>query len=158
MGRRSVLAGVAVFVVVVAIATGPLVGVDATRKPVTQFGEGTATVEGVTTDTTAFRVTDGRFGTGVAYVRVPTATVRVSAVEDRPRLLYLVSVPALGVELTASTVVTTPGSYRLAPDDRGLARDAPDASSYSGRLTVRVQSFEADRTVYDRNLTVEVAA
>ncbi|MBX0295508.1 hypothetical protein [Haloarcula nitratireducens] len=157
MTRRYLLTGVALFVVVVSVATGPLTGVDVTEQRVTEFGDGTATVESVAVDTGAIRVTDGRFGTGVSYLRVPTATVAVASVTDRPRLVYRVSVPALDVELTETTVVTKPGTHRLAPDDRGMARGTADGSSYTGTLAVRVQSFTTDRTVYRENVTMEVA-
>ncbi|MBV0924282.1 hypothetical protein KTS45_08715 [Halomicroarcula limicola] len=158
MTRRDLLTGVALFVVVVSVATGPLTGVDVTEQRATEFGDGTATVGAVTVDTAALRVTDGRFGTGVSYLRVPTATVTVTSVSDRPRLVYRVLVPALDVELTETAVVSKTGTYRLVPDDRGMARGAADASTYDGTLAVRVQSFTTDRTVYRENVTVEVAA
>ncbi|WP_135305678.1 hypothetical protein [Haloarcula amylovorans] len=158
MTRRYLLTSVALFVVVVSLSTGPLTGVDVTQQRVTEFGDGTATIGAVTVDTAAFRVTDGRFGTGVSYLRLPTATVTVTSVTDRPRLVYRVVVPALDVELTETTIVTKPGTYRLAPDDRGMARGTADRSDYSATLTVRVQSFTTDQTIYRENATVEVAA
>ncbi|MBX0322828.1 hypothetical protein EGH21_07265 [Halomicroarcula sp. F13] len=157
MVRRYLTTGVALFVVVVSLSTGPLAGADVTNERATDFGEGTATVSSVDVEAASIRVTDGRFGTGVEYVRPPTATVSVESVTGRPRLVYLVSIPNVDVELVETTVVTGPGTYRLEPEDHGMATGTADAGTYDGTLTVRVQSFTADRTVYRENVTVEVA-
>ncbi|QIO21631.1 hypothetical protein [Haloarcula sp. JP-L23] len=157
MVRRYLVAGVALFVVVVSLSTGPLAGSDVTAERVSDFGEGTATVSSVRAETAAIRVTDGRFGTAVEYLRPPTATVHVASVTGRPRLVYLVSVPDIDVDLVETAVVRRSGTYRLVPEDKGLARGTAEAETYDGTLTVRVQSFTADRTVYRENVTVEVA-
>jgi len=147
---------VALLVAVVLVVTGPIVGVDASREPVTEFGDGSATVADVGTDADAFRISEGRFGTGVDYLRMPTATVTVGSVIDRPRLVYAVAIPALEIDRFETTVVTGSGRYRLAPDDYGMAAGTADSQSYTGTLTVRVQSFTTDQTVYRENVTVEV--
>ncbi|WP_254273046.1 hypothetical protein [Haloarcula marina] len=157
MARRYLSSSVALLVVVVALVTGPVVGVDVTSDPPSAFGDGTATVDEVAVETETLRVTGGRFGTGVEYVRVPTATVTVATVTDRPRLVYVVAVPGLDIELTDSVVVTDAGTYRLDPGDRGLESGSATATQYEGRVAVRVQSFTDAKTVYRENATVEVA-
>jgi hypothetical protein len=157
MVGRDPVAAVGALVVVVLVATGPLTGLDVTGAEATTFGEGDATIDGVELDASALVVTDGRFGAAGPYLRPPTAAVTVSSVSDRPRLVYVVAVPALGVDRTETAVVTSPGTYRLAPDDRALAPGTA-TGSYDATLTVRLQSFETDRTLVRANTTVEVGA
>ena len=144
------------FLVLVLVGTGPLAGVDVTRASPSTFGDGNATVTDVTVDRSELALTPGRFGANVTYLRVPAATVTADSVTDRPQLLYIVSVPGLDIELVGRRVVTGPGSYRLAPDDRAMPPGRADGS-YEAVLTVRVQSFGASRTVSHTTVTVEVA-
>ena len=147
---------IAVVIVVSLVATGPLIGVDATGPQATEFCDGTASVADVSIETSALAVTAGRFGTEVDYLRVPAAVVRVASVDGRPRLVYVVEVPALGVSRIEQVVVTDPGTYRVDPDDRAFERGSLSNESYDGTLTVRVQSFTDSTTVYRENVTVEV--
>jgi len=138
------------------VATGPLVGVTAVGPSESGLGEGTATVEDVHL-ATPLSMTPGRFGTGVVYLRIPDAGVELSAVEGRSRLVYRVAVPALGFDRVGTRTIAT-GRTRAAVEmsDRAFAPAAVNASRYRARVTVRVQSFAIDRTVFDRNVTVEV--
>lgn len=154
MERGDPVVGVGILVVVVLAAAGPLTGVDvSTAEP--RFGDGDAAGT-ATVDETALEITPGRFGSEFAYLRVPAATVTVGSVTERPRVLYVVSVPGLDVERTASAVVTGPGSYTLAIDAVALAPGA-DTGVYEATMTVRVQSFSAERTLYRANTSVEVS-
>ena len=146
----------AVVIVVSLVATGPLVGVDATGPPATEFGDGTASVADVTVDTGELAVTAGRFGTDDDYLRVPVAVVDVESVSGRPRLVYVVEVPALDLSLTEQAVLTSTSTTRLNPDDRGFERGSLANESYDATLTLRVQSFTESTTVYRENVTVEV--
>jgi hypothetical protein len=158
MTPRQVPVVVAVVVCVSLVVTGPLLGIDVTRQSATAFGEGSASVSAVEIQSDRFQVTPGRFGTGVDYVRIPAASVTVDAATGRPRLLYLVSVPALDVDIVTTTLVTgAPRTYELTPGDQGIERGRATNRTYEGTLTVRVQSFTADRTITTRNVTVEVA-
>jgi len=154
--RRSIPAVVAALVVVTLLVTGPLTGVDATQQSATALGDGTATVSDVTVDTAALRVTPGRFGTDVAYLRIPDATIRVTEAVDRPRLVYRIVVEELGVSVTETTLVTGPSTYRLDPDHQGIAASAADGRQYNATVEVRVQSYSSDQTVFQENVTVEV--
>ncbi|MBV0903773.1 YbeD family protein [Haloarcula salina] len=146
----------ALFVLATLVATGPLVGVGAFEPRATTIGDGTASVGGVHVDTTQFRVTDGRFGTAVPYLRVPDASVTVDAVTGRPRLLYQISIPRLDASMTSERVFSTAGTYRLAPGDRALEPSSVGRERYNGTVRITVQSFEATETVYDENVTVAV--
>jgi hypothetical protein len=141
------------FVVFVLVGTGPLAGVDVTSASASTFGDGNATVADVTVDQSELTLSPGRFGTNVTYLRVPTTTVTVENVTDRPQLLYIVSVPGLDIRLVESEVLTGPGTYRLAPDDRAMPTGRADAS-YEATLSVRVQSFTTDRTLARTTVTV----
>jgi hypothetical protein len=151
MARWVTAAGL--FVVFVLLGTGPLTGVDVTGASETSFGDGDATVSEVTVDQSELALTPGRFGANVTYLRVPTATVTVDGVTDRPQLLYIVSVPGLDTKLVERRVVTGPGTYRLAPADRALAHGTADGT-YEVVLSVRVQSFTTDRTLARTTVTV----
>lgn len=146
---------VAVFVVLSLVATGPLVGLDVTQGSPDSFGEGTATVTAVDIEDSEFRVTAGRFGTDVSYLRVPTASVTVGSVTGRPRLVYVVRVPSADINVVSTTLVTDPSrTYTLDPGDQGIERDSI-REPVTATVTVRLQSFTVDRTITRRNVTVE---
>lgn len=153
---RSLPQLLAALVVVTLLVTGPLTSVDATKQSATALGDGTATVSDVAVETAALRVTPGRFGTDVAYLRVPTATVRVTGVTGQPRLVYRIVVGELDVSIIETTLVTGPSTYRLAPDHQGLAASTMDGRQYDGTIEVRVQSYSSDETVLRENVTIEV--
>lgn len=155
MVRRDWVAVVGALVVGVLVATGPLTGLDVMSGGTSTFGDGDATVDGINLAVADLTVTDGRFGADGPYLRLPTATVTVSSVTDRPRLVYVVAVSDLDINRIETRVFTRPGRYVLAPDDRALAPDT-SPGSYNVTLFVRVQSFETDRVVLRTNTTVEV--
>lgn len=142
-------------VVGVLAATGPLVGLDVGPGQ-TGLGEGTATVEDVRLES-PLSMTPGRFGTGVVYLRIPAADVALSSVEGRSRLVYRVAVPTLGFDRVGTHTIA-PGRTRVTVgmSDRAFVPGGLDARTYRARVTVRLQSFTVDRTVFDRNVTVEV--
>jgi len=140
----------AVAVVLAALLlTGPL-GVDVTADR--SLGDGTATVEADPPET--LRITDGRFGADIAYLRVPETAVDVRAVEGSPRLVYEVGVPELGVEERAYRVVDRPGTVRMRVPHREV--DAAGDGPYRGYVAVRVQSFDSYETVSNRSVEVTV--
>jgi hypothetical protein len=140
-------------VVATLVATGPLVG-PGPGDSGSGLGEGTASVEEVSLGTGA-SMTPGRFGTGVVYLRIPVARVALSDVEGRSRLVYRVAVPELGFDRVGTRTVA-PGSTRatVGMSDRAFAPATVNASTYRVRVSVRVQSFAIDRTVFDRNVSV----
>ena len=146
----------AFLVVLVVFVAGPLTGIDVTSAGQPTVGDGDMTVDTVSVDGSALATSPGRFGADVTYLRIPTATVAVESVTGRPRVVYHVSVPGLDVDRVATRVVTTPGTYRLTPDDYAL-EPGTTAGTYEAALAVRVQSFGASRTVSHTTVTVEVA-
>ena len=147
-------------VVVILLLTSPLVNVlGVTAQNPTTIGDGTATASVERLDTDALTIDRGRFGTGVVYLRIPEATVSVTDIEGRPRVVYQIRVPELGVDAVTTELLTGDGptTVRLGPRDRGLDPAAVTNRTYRGVVTVRVQSFEQDRTVYAVNETIEVS-
>ncbi|WP_434531241.1 hypothetical protein ACODNH_08245 [Haloarcula sp. NS06] len=149
---------VALLILVTLVVTGPLVGVDAVRTQPTTIGDGTAAISSVQLPTSEIRITNGRFGTNVAYLRVPDASVTVDSVTGRPRLLYQVAVPALDISREDEQVLSDgqSGTYRLAPGDRAVRWSSLERDAYRGTVLLQVQSFETSETIVAENVTVQV--
>lgn len=158
---RRLQLGTAAVVLVVLVLSGPLVGVvDLTpeSRGAAELGDGTAEASVVGDPTADLAITPGRFGTNVSYLRVPPAVVDVRQVEDRPRLLYIVRVPALNFERSVTEPLDerVDGRVTLRMDDRAFQHARIRNESYNATVVVRVQSFEVSRTVYRRTATVPV--
>jgi hypothetical protein len=138
------------------LLSGPLFGVGPPDS--TELGEGTASVASVSIPVEEVVVNEGRFGTGTWYLRVPDATVAVDGVEGDPRLVARIEVPGLNVDSTDTKQLTAgaTGRHRLALGSIPLGPNRPGGGPYRGRLTVRVQSFSVDQTVYNQSVAVEV--
>jgi hypothetical protein len=121
-------------------------------------GDGTADVSVVSLSSDRLRIDDGRFGTGVQYLRIPDVRVRVGAVDGDPRIVYRVEVPALDVDEAATKSLTTRDGQTVTVRgvDQAFAPDEITADRYDARVTVRVQSFDVDETVVSANETVAV--
>lgn len=138
------------------LATGTLGSGGAPDRSADGLDDGTATVRSVgLTDAPA--ITDGRFGTGVAYLRLPDATIDLESVDGRPRAVYSVEVPGLDFDRASTTSLAgDPSRVTIGMADRAFEYDAIDRGAYEARVTVRIQSFAVDRTVLERNASVEV--
>lgn len=103
-------------------------------------------------------VNEGRFGTETWYLRVPDATVTVDSVAQDPRLVARLEVPGLNVDRAETKQLTggATGRHRLGLGSIPLGPNRPGGGPYRGTLTVRVQSFSVDETVYNESVTVEV--
>ncbi|WP_226022088.1 hypothetical protein [Halomicrobium salinisoli] len=158
MSVRALEVAVVGIVLATLAASGPAGLLDAPTHRPTALGDGTADAEISSLPADDLRIDRGRFGTGTWYLRVPEATVAVDAVEGTPQVLYRVQVPVLDADAEARRLLGSGdgATVGLAPGDVGLGPDAPDGP-VRARVTVAVQSFEVHRTVYDRNVTVEVA-
>lgn len=146
------------FVLAGAVLTGPLFGIFGTDSGSDGLGDGTASIESVSVSTDDIVVTHGRYGTDTWYLRVPDSAVAVRNVEKRPRLIAQVIVPELNVEET-ETKQLSPGSvgtHRLTLGSIAIGPNRPTNDTYRGHLTVRVQSFTVDETVYNETVAVEV--
>ena len=120
-----------------------------------ELGEGTATVTVVEPTQETLVVTEGRFGTGATYLRIPDLVVDVEQREGRPRLIYRVTVPELEIDEQETTLLPASGRVRLPADDVGFEDVEP--GTYDGHLVVRVQSFTNDTTVLNRSVEVRAS-
>jgi len=157
-GRESRLTAgriAAGLIVATLLVAGPPFGVDVVSSGDERLGEGTANATVVQSAGDGIRVTEGRFGTGVWYVRLPDLVVDVERYRGQPRVQYAIAVPELGVDRTETTLVTSTGRLRIPVDDKALA-ERPANASYRGTVRVRVQSFSAERTLLDRTVEVTV--
>ncbi|MFD1587977.1 hypothetical protein ACFR9U_13400 [Halorientalis brevis] len=153
---RALTIGVILFVLLI---SGPAVGVvDLTPEQSSpdSLGDGTADVTMASDPAKDLRIDEGRFGTGVYYLRMPPAVVDVSSIEGRPQLTYKVSVPGLDYTDSTSEMVDSTGRTTVHLDDRAFAPKSIKNDSYRAEVVVRVQSFEMDTVVYHRNVTVTV--
>lgn len=160
MEASTVVSLVAVAVVLAALAlTSPAVGPIDARGDAQSLGDGTASVDNVALEHDPV-ISPGRFGTDVAYLRVPDVTVQLSSVTGRSRVVYRVAVPALDFDRVADRpLAPDDGSARtVGMSDRAFAPETIRRDAYVATLTVRVQSFAADTTHYRSNVTVEVRA
>lgn len=144
-------------VVVALVLSSPIFGLSITQSgPPSTVGDGNATVSSVDVDADSVHISPGRFGTDVSYVRLPDASVAVGDVEGSPRIVYRVEIPALDIDHSAENVLSGSGPKTVRLTDVAVRPDRLSADSYDGRLSVRIQSYEVDRVVYNESLTVEV--
>ena len=156
--ERATVWGVVSLVVVTTLVSGPLVGaVDLTTEPEMDFGTGSMTVDSVTLPDRA-TLSVGRFGAGEYTLRVPDASVEISAVDGRPLLVYRLSIRERGY--TRSTVhfvsQKNVGTYPLSLSDDSFDRASVANDSYQGRLEVIARANERSRVITAQQITVEV--
>lgn len=158
MDVSSTVTGLSVAVVLgMLVLTGPLVGSPGADRAASELGDGTATVRGVEL-TDSLSMSEGRFGTGVVYLRVPDVAVDFASTSGRSRLVYRVAIPDLGFDRVGTAPVDpTTTRRRVGMADRAFAPDSLDRDQYRVTVSVRVQSFAVDRTVFQRNVSVEAA-
>lgn len=139
------------------LLTSPVLGLVTVDPPSSRdVGDGSATVSSVSVPTEEIRLTQGRFGTDVTYLRVPDALVTVDSTTGKSRLVYRVQIPELDVDLDGTKPVEPghTGSYRIRVPDRALELSRRSGETYQGTVTVRVQSFTVDRTVANETIQV----
>lgn len=139
------------------VLAGPVGGLDVTSES-SDLGGGTATVADVELGQ-ATTLEAGRFGTDRAYARGPVATVTVHSVTGTPRLVLRTEIPALEYEGVATELLEpdTNGRHRLSIPDEPFSPAAVAVDTATVRTTVRVQSFDGNWLVFERNRTVGVA-
>jgi hypothetical protein len=159
---RAALAWALGVIFLLSLATGPQVGV--LDVPAQQtfggggLGEGNASITAVEFDGRV-RFEAGAYGTDVYHLRASSISLRVADVTERPMLLYKLTVPELGYSRQTNVVLDRsrrgPMTVDLAPDtfDRG----AIDQETYRGTVRLVVRGAGPDRTVFERNVTIEVA-
>lgn len=150
--------GVVVVILLTLVASGGVTGDESVVGSPTVIGDGTADASIETLPTERLRIDDGRFGTGVVYLRIPDARVRVGNVTGTPRVVYRVEIPALGVDDTSTRLLAQSGQRTVTVEgvDRAFDPDTITETGYTATVSVRIQSFEVDTTVTSVNETVEV--
>lgn len=145
-------------VIVTLAFSGPLVpGLSFTGGDTpTIVGDGNATVSEITVETGDFRFSEGRFGTGVIYLRAPPASVDVTSVTGQPRIVYRLRVPALHVDRVGTRMLSGPGDVTVRMDDRAFPPGALSQPRYHAVVTVHVQSRTVYRTVFNASIELEV--
>lgn len=157
---RLAVYGVFVLVVLVAVATGPHVGVlsippgglGGSDDP----GTGFAAVSVVSAPETGSLA--GETYGDVHYLRIPEATVAVSRVQGAPLLTLSLDVPELGYQRSSVYTIGERG-----PDTRsyGVSRsaiesDRIDQPVYDGRLRIVLKDDRGRTVVYEGPITVRV--
>lgn len=151
---RSVLATVLVLL--------PMVLFGVTQPAPVPLGDGTASIEVVSPDENSLRIDRGRFGSGAVYLRLPDLVVEASDVTGRPRVVYTIAVPRLDLDRQRTQLLRETGRVRVHMSDRAYPPrwskfgELPQAGTYTGHLSVRVQSFSTNRVVLNRTVTVRV--
>lgn len=155
-GRR-IEWGVVGVVVLSLVVAGPVASGSEAQYPST-FGDGDATVSVDSFPADSLVVNSGQFGTDVYYLRIPDVVLTVEDVRDQPRLVYRVEIPELGVDESMTRVLSEgrPGSRRIRGIDRAFDGSELSESTYTATVSLRVQSFEVDRTITSTNTSVEV--
>lgn len=152
---QRLLVGVVLVTLVISGPAVPGVSLTQSSQP-TALGEGNATVTAVEIAESDVKITPGRFGTDVLYLRGPDANVQLEGVDGQPRIVYRIEIPALDVETATTRLLAGPGKLTVRLDDRAFLPDQVDEERYDGELTVRIQSFSTDRTLLREQITVEV--
>lgn len=157
--RVAVYAAVAI-VLGTALVSGPLVGaVDFTHERGETFapGSGSADVSVVSTPERA-RLDRGSFGSGAYNLRVPDATVRITAVSGQPILVYKIRIPDLGYTRSTAHFLdsSSEGRTTVSIEADALDPDGIDRDSYPGELVVLVRADGGDEVLYRGPITVEV--
>lgn len=156
---RQVAWGVVGVIVATLLASGAVFGAsDADPGTQGEIGDGDASAAVESLPTEQLKIDRGRFGTGVLYLRVPDARVSVTDVRETPRLVYRVEIPDLNVDETATRTLRA-GQTRtvtLSGTDVAFEPGSVDSGSYDATVSIRVQSFQVDRTILSSNESVQV--
>jgi len=157
--ERATVWSVVGLVVATTLVSGPLVGaVDLTTEPDTDtLGSGSVTVGSPSLPAEA-TITAGRFGAGQYTLRVPDATVEITAVEGRPILAYRLSIPQRGYSRSTAHFLTArnAGTFSLSMADDSFDPSTVDRSEYSGAIEIVARANGSERVVANRTITVTV--
>lgn len=158
-GERGVVCGVVGLIVATTLVSGPLVGaVDFTAEPDnSELGTGAATIDSVSLPDRA-TLTAGRFGAGEYTLRVPDATVELSAVEGRPILVYKLSIDSRGYTRSTTHFVSdrNVGRFPLSLSEDRFEPDTVEEDEYQGRLEVILRANNESREIASKAIPVEV--
>jgi hypothetical protein len=155
---RAVEWGVVTVLLVVALASGPLVGaVDLTHELPSNYGEGALTVGAVSAPETA-TIDRGSYGEQSYQLEVPDATIEVESISGRPIVAYSLTIRDLGYTRTTTHFLSerSTGNRTLSMESDTFDPSKIDRSQYAGELEIVVRGTDGEQTVYRGNVTVSV--
>lgn len=157
---RLVAYSVGGLIVVLALATGPFVGLvpipeggfGAEATP----GEGSASVHVRSAPDTA-TLSAARYG-DVHYLSVPDVSASVTGVSGKPLVTTSISIPAMGLQRSSVFTLRDNGaSERSFTVDRSSIDSARvDRSEYRGSLRIVLRESAGKTVVYDEPITIRV--
>jgi len=158
---RLAVYGVAGFILMVTLVSGPLVGaVDLTQEPTgctEPIGSGSATVD-VDSLPDSATISKGQFGAETYYLDVPDGSATVTNVTGQPILSYTISIPELGRTAGPTLFLCADQSsqqtlsiQRLTIDENTL-----DDEAYDATLTLILRGDGEEVLVREQSITVEV--
>lgn len=156
---QGLAATTAVVVVVVSVASGPLVGaVDLTAEPTAPAppGVGSADVEVLSVPET-IALERAAFGGGTFHLDGPPARLSVGAVSGNPVIEYVVRIPGVGlIDIHEYHVHETPDrTIGMTFRPMELSPNRVTGEEYEGTIEIRLQSDEP-AVLYEGPVTVEV--
>jgi len=158
MTNGVVPATFALFVAILAVASGPLVGaVDVTQQE-TPTGDGNVALSIDSVPTGQVTLERGRFGSGRYHLAAPPAAVTVDRVEGNPAVRYTIDIPSLWITATSRyELAGTEGTQlELRPEPIGISPQRVDRDSYDAILTIWVREGDRERQVLLERITIEV--
>jgi hypothetical protein len=148
----------ALFVSILAVASGPLVGAVDVSQQGPPAGEGTAAVTVDSMPTEQIILERGQFGSGRYHIDAPSAVITVDRVAGNPTLRYTVDIPSLWITATSryELAETSETQMHLRPEPIGISPQRVDRDSYDGVLTIWIREGDRERQVFVEQITIEV--
>lgn len=148
----------ALFVSILAVASGPLVGaVDVTQQE-TPPGEGSTVVSVNAVPTGQVTLERGRFGSGRYHLAAPPGAITVDRVEGNPAVRYTIDIPSLWITATSRyELAGTEGTQmELRPEPIGISPQRVEQDRYDAILTIWIREGDRERQVFVERITIEV--
>jgi hypothetical protein len=157
---RAVVAGTVGILLLVTVASGPLVGLELTSEA-SEFDPGTGnlnvTVESVPDSGT---LQQASHGAGTHHIRVDPVRLQIHAITGQPMVAYQLYVPALDHTRTSVHFLDAErtGAYDLPLDPSQLDPDRidEDVDSYDATISVVVRDGDGERVIAEADLELEV--
>lgn len=157
---RASVWGAIVVVLVVSLASGPLVGaVEFTHASENDAPPGSGHARATVLSTPdSVALEKGEYGSGSYYLRVPDAVVRLEGVSGQPLLTYKLYIRELGYSRGTTHFLspTSEGRMEVSLSTDAFAPDRIQQEQYRGELILRLRDDRGERTLAEKNVTVVV--
>lgn len=154
---RVAVYSTALLIVVLTLASGPLIGVlePPQADSTAELGTGNATISVVSFPESV--TLDAGQGTNSYYLNVPAATVEATDVRGNPILDYSISIDGMGYSRGSIHLLGDlgNGTHSIVLDRTTLEPDKVGSGEYVGELELTLRG-DTERTVFNRTVTVEV--